>query len=157
MSAHKSKCITCGYEWITGQHGGHSCAQKLLQQLNTANEELAATKNLLLDLALFGFTECSLEIMSEVKFATEKFPTWPTDPIHAVNVLGEEFGELIKAVLQCVYEPHKSTKNDVKKEAIQTAAMAIRFLQSLEKYKYFPSEQHTQDGFQLSQAEGGAQ
>lgn len=38
-------------------------------------------------------------VMDEVRRATQKFPTWPNDPLHAVAILGEEFGELTKAVL----------------------------------------------------------
>lgn len=90
--------------------------------------------------------------MAEVEAAVNKFPIWPSDPIHAVAVLGEEFGELQKAVPQCVYEPHKATKGDVRKEAIQTAAMAIRFLQSLDRYDYSPGDQHSQDEFEKPQA-----
>ena len=48
-------------------------------------------------------------IEAEVLKATEKFPTWPTDPLHALAVLGEEYGELTKAVLQVTYEPHKAS------------------------------------------------
>ena len=83
-------------------------------------------------------------VTEEVGRATEKFPTWPTDPLHAFAVLGEEHGELNKAILQAVYEPHKSSPKDVKEEAIQTAAMAIRFLMSLDKYEYYRSIQHKQ-------------
>ena len=36
------------------------------------------------------------EILAELERATEKFPTWPTDPLHALAVLGEEFDELTK-------------------------------------------------------------
>lgn len=83
-------------------------------------------------------------VLAEVAKATAKFPTWPTDPLHALAVLGEEFGELTQAVLQSTYEPHKSTPDDVKTEAIQTAAMAMRFLMSHERYEYAKSEQHVQ-------------
>lgn len=27
-----SKCCTCGYEWPTGSHGGHSCSEQLLKE-----------------------------------------------------------------------------------------------------------------------------
>lgn len=84
------------------------------------------------------------EVLNEVKRATEKFPTWPTDPLHALAVLGEEYGELTKAVLQFVYEPHKATLKDIREEAIQTAAMALRFAASLSQYSYKESEQHAQ-------------
>lgn len=84
------------------------------------------------------------DVIREVGRAAVKFPTWPTDPLHAVAVLGEEFGELTKATLQSVYEPHKSNLSDVREEAVQTAAMAIRFLMSLDKYKFSRCEQHAQ-------------
>jgi hypothetical protein len=76
----------------------------------------------------------------------KKIPTWPTDPQHALNVLGEEFGELTKEVVQLTYEPEKdSTFESFKKEAYQTEAMAIRFCLSLDKYKFVPGEQHDQE------------
>jgi hypothetical protein len=83
-------------------------------------------------------------VLAELERATAKFPTWPTDPLHAVCVLGEEFGELQKAVLQHTYEPHKSNRNDVREEAIQTAAMALRFLLSIDNYEFDRCPQHSQ-------------
>ena len=83
-------------------------------------------------------------IMVEIHQSMEKYPTWPTDPIHALAVLGEEYGELTKDVLQMTYEPHKSSIQNVRTEAIQTAAMAIRFVMSLDKYEYTALKQHTQ-------------
>lgn len=85
------------------------------------------------------------EVRQEIQAAMAKFPQWPTDPLHAIAVLGEEYGELQKAVLQTIYEPHKSDVADVRKEAIQTAAMALRFCMSLEHYQYLRCEQHTQN------------
>lgn len=87
---------------------------------------------------------CVDAVLAELARATVKFPTWPTDPLHAVAVVGEEAGELHKAVLQAVYEPHKSTPEDVATEAVQTAAMALRFLMSLDRYRYTRGEQHSQ-------------
>lgn len=84
------------------------------------------------------------EILNEVRRAMRKFPTWPTDPLHALAVLGEEYGELNKAVLQFTYEPHKTTLEEIRSEAVQTAAMALRFAASLEKYEYSRCEQHKQ-------------
>lgn len=86
----------------------------------------------------------SADVLEELERAKRKFPTWPTDPLHAVAVLGEEYGELNKAVLQAVYEPHKSGRVEVREEAIQTAAMALRFIDSLEQYRYHESHQHLQ-------------
>ncbi len=80
----------------------------------------------------------------ELERAVKKFPTWPTDPLHALAVLGEEYGELTKSVLQYTYEPHKTSFEEIRSEAIQTAAMSIRFLMSLEAYEFSESEQHKQ-------------
>jgi NTP pyrophosphatase (non-canonical NTP hydrolase) len=90
--------------------------------------------------------KASAEIQAEIDLAVRKFPTWPTDPLHAMAVLGEEYGELNKAVLQLTYEPQKtgSSLQEVRKEAIQTAAMALRFVMSLDRYKYGECEQHHQ-------------
>ena len=85
-----------------------------------------------------------IEVVAELDSATEKFPLWPTDPIHAFAILGEECGELNKAVLQATYEPHKSNEDEVRAEAIQVAAMSLRFLMSLNEYKYVKSGQHKQ-------------
>lgn len=84
------------------------------------------------------------EIANELDRATEKYPTWPTDPLHALAVLGEEYGELTKAVLQLTYEPHKTSTAEVRSEALQTAAMALRFAISLDSYEYRQSAQHSQ-------------
>ena len=84
------------------------------------------------------------EILLEVERAVAKFPTWPTDPLHALAVLGEEFGELTKEMLQLVYEPHKTSPAEVRKEALQTAAMALRLYRSLDRYEYRPGQQHRQ-------------
>lgn len=91
------------------------------------------------------FQEVLLEIAKELDRAVEKFPEFPTDPLHALAVLGEEYGELNKAVLQYTYEPKKTSKEEIKSEAIQTAAMAIRFLISLEEFEYNQSRQHKQE------------
>lgn len=92
-------------------------------------------------------------IYAELDKALAKFPTWPTDPLHAVGVVGEEYGELVKAVLQLTYEPHKCSMDDVREEAIQTAAMAIRFVRSLDAYQFKAGEQHKQAIAALRQEE----
>lgn len=85
------------------------------------------------------------EVMAELQRATAKFPTWPTDPLHALAVLGEEFGELTKAMIQYTYEKHKGvTRQEIRDEAIQTAAMALRLAMSLPQYDYAPAPQHKQ-------------
>jgi len=84
------------------------------------------------------------EIMAEVEKSTAKFPTWPTRIIDAGNVVSEESGELAKACLQVTYEKHKETLAGVRMEAIQTAAMCVRFLASMDRYDTEPGPQHEQ-------------
>lgn len=84
------------------------------------------------------------EVAAELTRACTKFPTWPTDPLHALAVLGEEYGELTKDMLQLCYEPHKTSRENVRKEAMQTAAMALRLAMSLDTYEYRPGVQHSQ-------------
>jgi hypothetical protein len=93
-----------------------------------------------------GSENAAAEAVREVVRATNKFPTWPTDPIHALAVLQEEVGELTKEVVQLTYEPHKSSLDAVRVEAIQTAAMALRFLMSLDRYTFLAGQQHSQNG-----------
>lgn len=83
-------------------------------------------------------------VRAELARATRKFPTWPDDPLHAVAVVAEESGELTRAVLQAVYEPHKGDPQDAMDEAVQTAAMAVRFLLSRSRYTWRKGIQHTQ-------------
>jgi NTP pyrophosphatase (non-canonical NTP hydrolase) len=87
------------------------------------------------------------DIKAESKRACKKFPHWPTDPIHAAAVIAEECGELQKAVLEAVYEPHKGSRPNIRTEAIQTAAMCIRFIRSLdaEQYEWFHAIRHNQE------------
>lgn len=72
-------------------------------------------------------------ILTELERAEKKFPFWPDDIIHAAAIVGEESGELIRAAIQYRYEGGKIT--DCKKEAIQTGAMAVRFLKRTLTYE----------------------
>ena len=82
--------------------------------------------------------------MAAVERATTKHPCWPSDPIHATAVIAEELGELQREVLQLTYEPSKGNEDRVREEALDLAAVAIRFLISLDQYNYQPSLQHQQ-------------
>lgn len=79
-----------------------------------------------------------LDVLDELHRAQTKFPTWPTDPLHALAVLGEEFGELTQAMLELKNEPEKprATIERVRAEAIQTAAMALRLLKNMDGYDF---------------------
>lgn len=95
--------------------------------------------------AVTGSENAARLAVGEVLRATKKFPTWPTDPLHALAVVQEEVGELTKEVVQLTYEPHKSSREAVRAEAVQTAAMALRFLMSLDAYEFQRGAQHSQN------------
>ena len=74
------------------------------------------------------------DILDELKRAEYIHPKWPTDPVHAAAILAEEAGEVVKAVNDVAMD-HKHDSN-YKTEAIQCAAMCIRFLKNLDKYEW---------------------
>lgn len=67
-----------------------------------------------------------VSILTELNSAIEKHPQWPKDNIHSAAIVCEEAGELIRAALQVQYENGKF--HHMHDEAIQTGAMALRFL-----------------------------
>jgi NTP pyrophosphatase (non-canonical NTP hydrolase) len=82
--------------------------------------------------------------MAALERASTKHPLWPTDPIHAAAILAEEVGELQREVLQLTYEPAKGNPDRVREEALDLAAVALRFLISLDSYQFKPSQLHHQ-------------
>lgn len=80
---------------------------------------------------------CLEAVRGEVRRGQEIHPAWPSDPFHALAILGEEFGELTRAIVQWTYERDKiSSHADVAEEALQAAAMALRFMLHLDDYRY---------------------
>lgn len=75
------------------------------------------------------FDEILAEVATEIRSAIEKHPRWPVDIVHGAAIVAEECGELQRAALRLVYEG--GSRSDVKGEAIQTAATALRFLVAL--------------------------
>jgi NTP pyrophosphatase (non-canonical NTP hydrolase) len=73
------------------------------------------------------------DILNELKKAKKKFPNWPDHMVSRAAIVAEEAGELVRAALQFKYErsDRESQILELRKEAIQTAAMAIRFLENL--------------------------
>lgn len=68
-------------------------------------------------------------IRVELYEAERKHPNWPDNIIEQAAIVSEESGELIRAALQAKYEG--GDIEACRKEAIQTAAMCIRFLKNL--------------------------
>ncbi|MDR4895257.1 hypothetical protein RF656_00635 [Yersinia kristensenii] len=73
------------------------------------------------------------EIIDEAVRASEIHPKWPTDALHAVSILTEESGELMKAAIE--YHYNNGDIEAVREEAVQTGAMALRVLLNIDKYK----------------------
>lgn len=69
------------------------------------------------------------EILIELNKAEEKHPNWPKDILHQIAIVNEESGEATRAALQFTYE--NGTKEELKEELIQTAAMCVRMLKNL--------------------------
>lgn len=82
------------------------------------------------------------EIIKELAAAVEKWPGWPSDPIHALAVVQKEVGQCQKEILHCCYGSPESDVGTVRREAIQMAAMAIRFLRSLPAYQFDAGHLH---------------
>ena len=77
-------------------------------------------------------------ILNELERAENKFPIWPADIVHAWAIVSEESGELIRACLDREYanggESDAQLLDECQKEAVQTGAMAFRFLKNLHLY-----------------------
>jgi hypothetical protein len=73
----------------------------------------------------------------ELRSAKRAHPNWPDHPAAQAGIVVEEAGELMKAALQWKYERADKSIDEqeqlysMRDEAIQTAAMAIRFLENL--------------------------
>jgi hypothetical protein len=85
--------------------------------------------------------------VDELLRAQKKFQFWPDDPLHAIAIAGEEFGELTKAVLQAVYDssgeyPSTHEIDGIRVEATQCMAMLLRFILSINKYEFQESCNH---------------
>jgi len=132
-----------GIDFSVGGGGFHGFQEKYDKALARADEVIAAAERKM-NVNAYHTSDTLVLVLFELARAQSKFPVWPTDPLHALAILGEEYGELNKAVLETVYEPHKSTKENIHAEAIQVAAMALRFLISLERYEYASGKQHQQ-------------
>ena len=79
------------------------------------------------------FNFISTELINEAMRASEIHPKWPTDAVHAVSILTEESGELMKAAIE--YHYNNGDIEAIREEAIQTGAMALRVLMDIDKYK----------------------
>ena len=77
-------------------------------------------------------------VVDEINRAEEKWPGWPTDPVHGAAIVAEEAGELVQGALDYTYSG--DTDIAMIREAIHTAATAIRFIQHMAAVRSRPSE-----------------
>ena len=70
-------------------------------------------------------------IQDELERAEKKHPIFPLNIFEQLAIMQEEAGEVTKAVLHLKYE--NGTLYDIEEELVQTAAMCMRMLQSLEE------------------------
>jgi hypothetical protein len=69
------------------------------------------------------------EVFAELLRAEELHPGWPDNLFEQIAIIGEELGELQQAALQAKYEGKPA--DHIRTEAIQLAAMSLRFLFNL--------------------------
>ncbi len=77
-------------------------------------------------------------ILGELDRAETLHPTWVKDAVHAAAILTEEAGELQKEANEFHFDKkcnRASKRQKMRTEAIQSGAMAIRFLLHLDEYK----------------------
>lgn len=74
--------------------------------------------------------EAITKALEGLRQAEEQHPGWPDDIFEGLAIVGEEYGELQQAVLDKKYK--NGDYAHVEKEAIHTAAMALRFLINLD-------------------------
>jgi malate synthase len=70
------------------------------------------------------------EIEDELERAETIYPDYPFDLIHRVAIMIEEAGETMRAALN--HEYHGDSLDLVREEAVQTAAMCIRLIDSID-------------------------
>ena len=80
-------------------------------------------------------SQATAVILQEYLRARKLHPCWPTDAVHAVNVITEEVGELAKDANDFHWRGGSSAdRAGMRDEAIQVGAMAVRFLANLNGY-----------------------
>lgn len=78
------------------------------------------------------------DILAELKRAKKKHPQWPDHIVARAAIVAEEAGELVRASLEFKYERQIDPETQIEEmriEAIHTAATCIRFLEGLKDIK----------------------
>lgn len=76
-------------------------------------------------------------VLKELLRAKMQHHGWPSDPIHAVNIITEEVGELATDANDFYWRGGPDEKRSgMRNEAVQVGAMALRFLLHLDEYSF---------------------
>ncbi|QYW03691.1 hypothetical protein pEaSNUABM14_00048 [Erwinia phage pEa_SNUABM_14] len=67
-------------------------------------------------------------MIRELSYAEAQHPNWPTEPLHAGAILAEEAGECLRDCVSYDETGRDDLLASMAEEAVQTGAMAIRFL-----------------------------
>ena len=73
------------------------------------------------------FDQCLAAIAGELESLEEEHPDWPDDPVQAAALVAKKAGKLLAASSDLDRED-ADDRNRILKEAIQTGAMALRFM-----------------------------
>lgn len=74
-------------------------------------------------------------VLLELESAYKNHPIWPGNHVTGAAIILEEAGELIQSVLDVYWHGLIEEKSNMVDEAIQTAAMVVRFLIELDNTK----------------------
>jgi len=69
-------------------------------------------------------------ILLEIDRAEQLHPKWPDDLVHAVAIVSEEAGELVRAANRVQFE--EASMGEVIDEAVQVGAMVFRLLKNID-------------------------
>lgn len=76
------------------------------------------------------------EILEELLRAKQKHPRWPKHMVARAGIIQQEVGELMADLIKMKYEAPKINRPfflaAARKDALQVAAMAIRFIEALD-------------------------
>lgn len=78
------------------------------------------------------------EVVKELHRLINDFPSWPTDPVHALGLVSEDLGQLHAETSRWIADTESpigdDIKADVRDQAIRMVAMTLRFLVSMVDY-----------------------
>jgi hypothetical protein len=75
------------------------------------------------------------QVFAELERAVTLYPLYPSDVVHAAAIVSEEAGELVRAANNVYYADNVGDREDLHREAVQTAAMGVRFLMEIGNLK----------------------